>query len=74
MSEDCGCDHDEDDESDEAEPETFEVSGGAGWLMAEAEGETPDEAYEVWERMWDRMLSDVEELSEREREQAGLSR
>lgn len=52
----------------------FHIEGGAGWLMAHAHGQSPEEAYEQWESMWDRMLEDVEELSEQEREQAGLSR
>lgn len=71
---DCDCEHEEDDEEEEQEEQSFEVSGGAGWLMAEAEAESPEEAYAVWEQMWERMLDDVSELSDREREQAGLKR
>lgn len=54
--------------------ETFHVEAGAGWLIAHGDGNTPAEAVEHWEYMWDRMMDDVEELTEKQREQAGLSR
>jgi predicted RNase H-like HicB family nuclease len=54
--------------------ETYHVEAGAGWLIAHGDGETPEEALAQWEAMWERMLSDVEELSDKEREQAGLAR
>lgn len=71
---DCDCEHEEEDEEEDSEEKKYEVSAGAGWLMAEVEAEDPEEAYEIWERMWDKMLEDVSDLSEREREQAGLTR
>lgn len=54
--------------------QSFHVEAGAGWLIAHGDGETPEEALAQWEAMWERMLSDVEELSDKEREQAGLAR
>lgn len=50
------------------------VEAGAGWLMANASAESPEEAMAIWLDMWERMLEDVEELSGKEREQAGLAR
>lgn len=53
---------------------SFHVEAGAGWLMAHGEADTPEEAYALWLDMWERMIEDVEELSDQEREQAGLTR
>lgn len=49
------------------------VEAGAGWLMANASAESPEEAMAIWLDMWERMLEDVEELSGKERRQAGLN-
>jgi len=56
------------------EPSHYHVAAGAGWLMAETSAESPEEAMAIWMDMWDRMLEDVEELSDRQRQQAGLTR
>lgn len=49
------------------------VEAGAGWLMANASAESPEEAMAIWLDMWERMLEDVKDLSEDERRQAGLN-
>jgi hypothetical protein len=67
----CDCEDDTDEDGDE---ETYELKAGAGWMTAEAEAQSPDEAYELWERAWERMLSDVEAMTEKERERAGVRR
>lgn len=56
------------------EDDTYHAEASAGWLMAHIDGNSPEEAVAMWEEMWVRMLEDVEELSESEREQAGLAR
>lgn len=61
-------------EVSEEDDEVYHVEAGAGWLMAHAHGDSPEEAKESWEEIWDRMLDDVEDLSDGEREQAGIAR
>ena len=56
------------------EDKTYHIEGGAGWMVAHGDGDTPEDAFEKWEAMWSRMLEDVEQLSDREREQAGMMR
>lgn len=58
----------------EDEEDQYHVEAGAGWLMAHANADSPEEAMAIWLDMWERMLDDVEDLSDQEREQAGLSR
>lgn len=54
--------------------ETYYVEGGAGRMEAHGDADSPEQALENWEYMWEKMLEDVEELSDRERGQAGLKR
>lgn len=56
------------------EDDQYHVEAGAGWLMAHANADSPEEAMAIWLDMWERMLDDVEDLSNQEREQAGLTR
>jgi len=54
------------------EPDHHHVEAGAGWLMANASAESPEEAMAIWLDMWERMIQDVKDLSDEERTQAGL--
>lgn len=54
--------------------EHHHVGAGAGWMSAEVSADSPEEAMAIWLDMWERMLEDIDELSDRQREQAGLSR
>ncbi len=71
MTEEC-CSEEDTEGGDSGPDATYEMSGGAGWVSAEAEGETPEEAYEYWLKMWERMVDDVEGWSGSQRQQAGL--
>ena len=53
---------------------SYHMEGGAGWMVAHGDGDSPEEAYEYWLDMWEQMISDVKKLSAREREQAGTMR
>ena len=52
---------------------SYHMEGGAGWLMAYGDADTPEEAYAMWLDMWERMIEDVKDLSDEERRQAGVS-
>jgi hypothetical protein len=54
--------------------ESYHLEGGAGWMVAHADGESPEEAYELWLEMWTQMIEDVKEMSGSEKEQAGIRR
>lgn len=54
--------------------ETYHIEGGAGWMVAHGDGNSPEEAYSYWLKMWEKMISDVQTLSAREREQMGTMR
>lgn len=58
----------------EEDEQHFHMGAGAGWLMAEASGESPDEAFGLWLDMWEQIIEDTGELTERQRQQAGLTR
>lgn len=53
---------------------TYKIEAGAGHLHGYSEADSPEEALESWEDIWQQMKEDVEEFTERERELAGLSR
>lgn len=59
--------------NDLTEDDHHHVQAGAGWLMASASGESPEDAADNWEEMWDKMIRDTKDLSATERQQAGLS-
>lgn len=50
----------------------YHVEAGAGWLMAHANADSPEEAYANWLDMWEKIIKDTKELTAKEREQAGL--
>jgi hypothetical protein len=52
----------------------YRTWGKAGSLLVQSSADSPDAAREQWESIWSQMLADVEELSEKEREKAGLAR
>lgn len=63
--------HDHDGEEEE-ESETYTMDAGAGWMHASAEGDTPEEAYEYWEKMVDKLIEDLDNMDVEERNQVGL--
>lgn len=69
---DCNCECENDEEETADEEPIYEIEGGAGWMYASATGDSPDEAYEIWEEMWDKMIKDVEKMSHETRLQAGV--
>lgn len=72
MSEECCGDCDSSEEVEEEETTKYTVQGKAGWVGAKVEADNPKEACEIWERMMDKMLNDVEGLGEGERNRMGL--
>lgn len=53
---------------------SYQLGGGAGWLNSNVEADSPEEAFELWLRQWEQMITTTENLTERQREQAGMTR
>lgn len=69
MSEDCDCDHDEEEQTEEP---TRQVEMMAGHLFISAEGEDTEEAAEGAKELWDKAIEDISEMPEDERNRIGL--
>lgn len=65
---DCDCEHDGEEEEEQDEQQKFEMSMMAGWFEVQAEGETPEDAREQLEELWDKGLEDIKGMDQEQRE------
>lgn len=74
MSDDCDCNHEDDEQNDDesSEEPTRQAEMMAGHLFVSAEGETTDEAVEGAKELWDKAIEDIGEMPEDERNRVGL--
>lgn len=64
--------NDNTDNDDSSTKQKYSVEAGAGSLRVSADGETPDEAKENFEDVWDKVVGDLTDMDQEERNQIHL--
>jgi len=72
MSEDCDCEENGEEETEEEADTVKQAEMQAGMFYVSAEGDSTEESVEALKELWDKGISEIEEMDKEKREKIHL--